>query len=808
MKKLLWLLLVFCPLKAWGVIAADKNLTRLDYSVLVESYVDKADITIMQTLENKDDEALVFDYLLPIRNGVNQPRVYFNSAGKTVQVLAPEQAATRVFDLAKNYNQPPWLGAMDETFDGWWQVENLILESNQTAVLKTEYQSTLDFVNDFYIGSVWLADGLESEALTVNLVRAGKPKVWEANLGNWESQRAEAAWAKQWTANNKTLHHNLVFWASEVDGAILPYNYSNQAYVADYNALESETVQKVVLVLDTSGSVFGVRLERLKEGFKTMLETLPEDAQYKVALAGSDLEWVKEEWLDNTRENQRDTLEFIEEVQAQGKSDWEAIVSTLNLERGSVDENYHLVWLGDFSDIPKFLLTRLANAGWKTLMIDFWQSESAYLKRWWQRYHGQYVPLFNSGFELIEAEKLQSVWRLLKQQWPVNQAIEVPAGDWYEPLIIEQRWNHKALGQINPQERNAPLTSFLPRWWAQYKIADYLRQHEGLPLNEAQVQAVLSIAHAFGVKVFAFNGKSSLDDLNNYLADVQTDWLWDEILRLNKTPYESGIRYWKSLPFYLVENRWEPYNWETYPARSDRPQLEIWSEAHKNLFLAYPDLLAQPMSFGQNTAFCAAQRCASVETSGRSTIEFTDTLLWETSAQDHWALNYWADLVWEGVLEETTLNTERWSETVNRGQFLVWLQKQLEPQALLPAVETTVFTDLEPNQTGASQALWFNQQELFKGYSDNTARLQTPISRIEALKLIMTAYGLDIRDVLGNFDEAMAFNDLVGWTQPWGYEAYLRGLVSGYEDKTFRPFQPITQAEAFKLLVEAQRLLK
>jgi hypothetical protein len=74
--------------------------------------------------------------------------------------------------------------------------------------------------------------------------------------------------------------------------------------------------------------------------------------------------------------------------------------------------------------------------------------------------------------------------------------------------------------------------------------------------------------------------------------------------------------------------------------------------------------------------------------------------------------------------------------------------------------------------------------------------------------MLMQAYDLGIRDVLGNYDAKMPFTDLVGWTQPWGYEAYLRGLVQGYEDQTFRPFQALTQAETFKLLIEAERLFK
>jgi len=807
-KYLCLLLVIFLPFEVFAFVTANEALKRLDQTVLVESYADKADITVTQTLKNNSEQTLVFDYFLPTRQAPKAPVVYWNSAGQTVERLKAEQATTEVFEAAKAANQPAWLAAMDESFDGWWKASALRLEPNETVLLKTEYQITLDFFNDVYLGEIWLADGRASENLTISLVRAGTPTLWTASMGEWDTEKTSEAWASQWNASQIELAENLVFLASEVPESKLSYNFLNQAYTAHFKPLVSNSPDRVLLVMDASGSVYGARLERLKQAFKTVLDTLPETTEFKIALASDEIEWAQTDWKLNNRDNQRDALGYIEGAQAQGKTDWDALVTALNLQINSPDENYNLVWLGDFSDLPKPLLSRLANAGWKTLMIDFWQSQSTYLQRWWQRYEGKYVPLFNTGYELVEADSIKSAWRQLLQQWPQDNAIKSKQmGDWFEPLIINQPYNNKALGQSARAEKTSALASFLPRWWAQFKIADYLRQHEGLPLNEAQIQAVLSIAHAFGVKVLGYNGRASFTDLAQALNTVETDVLWDEILRLNATGVETDIEYWRARPFYLVDNRWEPFDWDTYPARPDRPVLKRWSAAHKNLFKTQASLLAEPLSFGENTAFCAGQRCASIADEGREVVAVTDTLLWESLPTDHWAMSYWADLVWAKVLEATTLDTTQWGEPVSRGQFLVWLQKQLEPQAILPVVDQTIFSDLSDAQTGATQALWFQAQGLFKGYADGTARLEDPLRRIEGLKLLMTAYGLDTRDVLGNFDPQMPFTDLIGWTQPWGYEAYLRGLVKGYDDKTFRPFQPLSEAESYKLLVEAERLL-
>ena len=94
--------------------------------------------------------------------------------------------------------------------------------------------------------------------------------------------------------------------------------------------------------------------------------------------------------------------------------------------------------------------------------------------------------------------------------------------------------NNFAMGQV-PSSEVAASAPYLSRWWAQLKLADYLRQHEGLPLNEAQIQAVLSIAHAFGVRVFDLDGKADFVDLKDKLEGVSTDELWTEIERLLET---------------------------------------------------------------------------------------------------------------------------------------------------------------------------------------------------------------------------------------------------------------------------------
>lgn len=808
MKKLILGLACLVPLNSWAFVGADDNLIRKSLNVLIESYDNQADITVTHILQNPTDEAINFSYFLPTTNLAVIPEFSWQSDILPLTNLNRREAADEVFELAKQYDNTAWLGSLDVNFHNWFKTPTLSLPAGETGILKYKLNSPLAFFENFYQGQVWLADNRLSENFTINLVRAGQTNFLWSPMGTWTQEKTSEAWAKQWTAENISLKENFTFFTSETADPFLRFNYLDQSYEAQFKTLNQNEVKRVVIALDKSGSVYGVRYERLKEALRTMLETMPESTEMKFGLVAGDVEWLSDEWLLNNRENQQNILALADGAQVQGKTDWETAVSALNLVQNSSDNRYALIWLGDFSDVPQNLLTRLANAGWKTLMLDFWQTQSATLDAWWARYNSQYVPLFNSGFELVEADNLTRAWRALNLSWPIDNSLALNASNNLRPKTLQQFDNQASLKQSGFIESNSAFAEFVPRWWAARKVADYLRQHEGLPLKDFQQQAVLSIANAFGIKVFALDGRATPESLASALSGISTNALWDEILKLEAgVPQTENIIHWQAKPFYLQAGVWKTYDWDTYVARPNRPELERWSSAHKNLFTSRSELLAKPLSLGAQVSFCAGNRCASVLNEGRAEIQRTDILLWENLLTPHWANDYWTELVWEDVLSEESYDLESWSEPVSRGQFLVWLQRYLEPNAEMPLISSTLFSDLDSEQLGAAQAMWFNQKDLFRGYSGGTARLNDPLKRIEGLKILMQSYGLDTRDVLGNFDDKMPFSDLLGWTQPWGYEAYLRGLVNGYEDQTFRPFQDLTKAEAFKLILEAKRKL-
>lgn len=89
---------------------------------------------------------------------------------------------------------------------------------------------------------------------------------------------------------------------------------------------------------------------------------------------------------------------------------------------------------------------------------------------------------------------------------------------------------------------------------------------------------------------------------------------------------------------------------------------------------------------------------------------------------------------------------------------------------------------------------------IIDGYDDGTFKPDAPINRAEALKIIFAASKLqpfDDSDFLGRFSDVRKGD----WFEPHVNSALTYEFVEGYEDRTFRPGQSITRAEAAKIVL-------
>lgn len=84
------------------------------------------------------------------------------------------------------------------------------------------------------------------------------------------------------------------------------------------------------------------------------------------------------------------------------------------------------------------------------------------------------------------------------------------------------------------------------------------------------------------------------------------------------------------------------------------------------------------------------------------------------------------------------------------------------------------------------------------GYEDITFRPNNPITREEASKIVVVAFNLE-----NEGEKHSKFTDhdkISNWAREYVYLLFSKGYVSGYEDGTFRPDALITRAEAVKII--------
>jgi hypothetical protein len=92
------------------------------------------------------------------------------------------------------------------------------------------------------------------------------------------------------------------------------------------------------------------------------------------------------------------------------------------------------------------------------------------------------------------------------------------------------------------------------------------------------------------------------------------------------------------------------------------------------------------------------------------------------------------------------------------------------------------------------------QRGVVKGYDKDNFAPNQPITRAEFTKIALTAFGIQTET-----PATSPFKDVKTseWHAPYVYTAMKKGIITGYQDKTFRSHVPINRAEALKILFTA-----
>ncbi len=166
-------------------------------------------------------------------------------------------------------------------------------------------------------------------------------------------------------------------------------------------------------------------------------------------------------------------------------------------------------------------------------------------------------------------------------------------------------------------------------------------------------------------------------------------------------------------------------------------------------------------------------------------------------AAENWAMPYAQKLIDWGVMRGDTSGALRLDSSITRAEFVAMMNRAYGYDEL----DGMPFTDVRSKD-------WFYDDidigyniGYFKGTSPTTAAPNDPLTREQAAVLL--SRNLMLRGTTG---ETLGFSDsrtLSDWSRGLIGAAVAQGVISGYEDGTFKPMRNITRGEVAAMLARA-----
>lgn len=173
------------------------------------------------------------------------------------------------------------------------------------------------------------------------------------------------------------------------------------------------------------------------------------------------------------------------------------------------------------------------------------------------------------------------------------------------------------------------------------------------------------------------------------------------------------------------------------------------------------------------------------------------TLAASTDYSGHWAEEQISDWMVSGLITGYPDGSFKPDRAVTRGEFITLANRAFALTETAPML----FKDLNEDQWAYPEVLKALKAGYISGYEDSTIREEQPVRRQEAAVMVAALAGLKNKPV-----EAGSFSDvkfIAEWSLGAIGAAVEKGILSGYEDGSFRPEGSLTRAEAVVMLTRA-----
>lgn len=163
----------------------------------------------------------------------------------------------------------------------------------------------------------------------------------------------------------------------------------------------------------------------------------------------------------------------------------------------------------------------------------------------------------------------------------------------------------------------------------------------------------------------------------------------------------------------------------------------------------------------------------------------------------HWAEEFVADLYKKEIISGYNEKQYGSDNSITRAEFIKIVSNAFGLDQIDPTVAESPFSDVTPNDWYYLYVLSAHKEGIVDGFEDGSFGSNNPITRAEAMKVLLVAAGINAK---AGFNTSFVDVPASEWYAPYINYAAQHGIVGGYEDGTFGPNNNLTRAEVAKIV--------
>ncbi len=803
MRRLLLLGLLFLSGTTQAFFVGD-GLERINQRVVIEVTEDeRLLIEIHETIRNNSDQNQDVVLWYPLRPNAQDVRFFVDSQARLFDTLTGQDRLELLFDQAQKHQDHRFFRLGGYGFPTLFQSQPLVFTPGKTLKTKLSYEARLDFMDDWFLGEIFLDDGIAAEhfEMSLSISSAHMIRHWLVPFSTdalIDRQDKRLIWFVE--EDDFVPSQNIAFFWSSKESPTLQFPFLGKTYRASFFEIpERKEMKEVLFLIDRSGSLLGGAWKRTEEWLRFLFEHLGEEVQIRVVFFDDGIHEYNDSFEDNTFSFRKKFFHSFSTTQPVGKTNLSQAFDFVK-DLWSVPEKNRILFL--FTDNDVFIPTEKINAPMITMYFS--DNISAALDLSSRLSGGFSQRLFREALSLIEKDDWLDLWNYWRPA--ISRDPELEVGSDVLPDEFKSSFSPHSLFWIGRTEiTTEPFSSvaqFLPSVWGARQIAHLLRERN---FSDSRVDDILAVGRIFGIKTSFFDEWTDRQTLRSRLEENKDSHdLARVIMDLERSHgfFSADVQKINGIPFYQNSSQiWQPFNFGEIMREDTLIEIAPFSEAQREFWLRFSDRVGRYFSVGEEVDFCSGFPCVSVKKGASEEFQIEDIVFFIDDYRDHWGQQYLVQGIKEGLLEPDEEGNLLPDEPLSRGEFAQMIWKHLFGASIPYTTNDDFFADTGRDSEFFNAVTKLRQKGIVGGYvQEDGIRLFRPdngLTRAEAVKILLASDGFFPHE--DNDDEAV-FSDSRGWEKPWINEAFRRGMIQGIGNGKFAPHEALTRVQALKLI--------